>query len=55
MDLNEFLSSTVVSLANVTNKLDKNLHSSNSNLKDSFINDLDRLCEEYKRGSISNI
>ena len=39
MDLNDFLSSTVDSLATTTNKLDKKLHSSNSNLKDTFIDD----------------
>ena len=39
MDLNDFLSSTVDSLANVTNKFDKNLHSGNSNRKNSFIDD----------------
>lgn len=37
MDLNDFFSSTVNSLATSTNKLDKKLHSSNSNLKDTFI------------------
>lgn len=39
MNLDDFLSSTVDSLAKTTNKFDKKLHSSNSNIKDSFIDD----------------
>ncbi len=39
MNLDDFLSSTVDSLAKTTNKFDKKLHSSNSNIKNSFIDD----------------